>query len=113
MNSMIKNYMATCVEDALDSILKCTGSCTCEKCRLDIAAIALNSLPPKYVVTKKGQMYIKLGNLQKQFDVDIIAAITKAIVIVNRQPRHEHDENYDNVKIQIEESILSSKPDEE
>ncbi len=27
--------------------------CTCDKCKLDIAAIALNNLKPKYVVNRK------------------------------------------------------------
>jgi len=84
----IKNYMEDCVSDMLDSVLEEIHSCTCEKCRYDITAIALNSLPSKYVVTKRGELYTKLASLQQQFDVDIIAAITKAAVIVNRNPRH-------------------------
>ena len=84
----IKNYMEDCVEDMLDMTLHDLNCCNCEKCRYDITAIALNSLPPKYVVTQKGQLYAKLTALQHQFDVDIIAAITKAAVIVNRNPRH-------------------------
>ena len=84
----IKNYMEDCVSDMLDSVLDEIHSCACERCRYDITAIALNSLPSKYVVTKRGQLYTKLNALQQQFDVDIIAAITKAAVIVNRNPRH-------------------------
>jgi len=87
----IKNYMEDCVSDMLDSVLAEIHSCTCEKCRYDITAIALNSLPSKYVVTKRGELYTKLASLQQQFDVDIIAAITKAAVIVNRNPRHNAD----------------------
>jgi len=85
----IKNYMEDCVSDMLDSVLDEIHSCKCERCRYDITAIALNSLPPKYVVTKRGQLYTKLNALQQQFDVDIIAAITKAAVIVNRNPHHD------------------------
>ena len=84
----IKNYMEDCVSDMLDSVLTEINSCTCQKCKYDITAIALNSLPSKYVVTKRGQLYTKLAALQQQFDVDLIAAITKAAVIVNRNPRH-------------------------
>lgn len=85
----MRNYMEVCVEDLLDTILQDINCCTCENCRFDITAIALNSLPPKYVVTRKGQLYTKLYSLQQQFDVDIISAITKAAVIVNRNPRHD------------------------
>ncbi len=88
----IMNYMEICVSDMIMSILKEIHCCTCEKCVYDIKAITLNSLPPKYVVTKKGHLYTKLSALQQQFDVDIIAAITKAAVIVSRSPRHEERE---------------------
>lgn len=88
---VIKNYMEDCVKDMLPSILEDVNSCTCEECYYDITAIALNSLPPKYVVTHKGQLYTKLAVLQRQFEVDIIAAITKASVIVSRSPRHEKE----------------------
>ncbi|MDR1560562.1 MAG: late competence development ComFB family protein [Clostridiales bacterium] len=88
----IKNYMEDCVSDMLDRVLSEIHSCTCEKCKYDITAIALNSLPSKYVVTKRGQLYTKVASLQQQFDVDLIAAITKAAVIVNRNPRHNNVE---------------------
>ena len=85
----MRNYMEDCVLDMLDPVLERMKVCRCEACRYDIAAIALNSLPPKYVVTKMGQLYAKMITLQQQFDVDIIAALTKASVIVSRSPRHE------------------------
>ncbi|GHU52019.1 hypothetical protein AGMMS49975_07000 [Clostridia bacterium] len=86
---VIKNYMNDCVEDALDDILKNMHSCTCDKCRLDVTAIALNSLPAKYVVTKKGELYTKIASLRQQFEVDIVAALSKAVVIVSKNPRHD------------------------
>ena len=85
----LKNYMESCVMDLLDPVLESLNACSCENCTLDILAIALNSLPSKYVVTKKGELYTKISNLQNQFDVDIIAAIAKASVIVSRNPRHD------------------------
>ncbi|MDR1531943.1 MAG: late competence development ComFB family protein [Clostridiales bacterium] len=84
----IKNYMEDCVSDVLPAILDEINACKCEACQYDITAIALNSLPPKYVVSHKGELYTKLSKLQQQFDVDIVAAITKAAVIVGRYPRH-------------------------
>ena len=85
---VIQNYMEICVQEMLPSILKGINSCTCEKCMLDVMAISLNSLKPKYVVTRRGELYSKLAMLRHQFDVDIIAAVTKAAVIVARDPRH-------------------------
>ncbi|NLJ99477.1 MAG: late competence development ComFB family protein [Tissierellia bacterium] len=63
--------------------------CTCSKCRMDIAAITLNNLKPKYVVTEKGSIYAKIDTLNYQFDADLIKEITKAIEIVGNKPKHE------------------------
>jgi competence protein ComFB len=85
----IKNYMEEIVFSQLKEVLDDINACTCEKCILDVAAIALNDLPPKYIVTEKGELYSKIGSLKQQFEVDVIAAITKAAVLVKRRPRHE------------------------
>ena len=85
----IKNYMEVCVFNALDKVLTSLGSCTCDICKLDVMAMALNNLPPKYVVTSRGELYSKINNLRHQFDVDITAAITSASVLVSRNPRHD------------------------
>lgn len=84
----IKNYMEDLIWGNVDSVLKDIHMCTCDQCKLDVVAIALNSLPPKYVVTQQGELYTKVSSLQQQFEVDIYAAITKAAVIVKRYPRH-------------------------
>lgn len=63
--------------------------CTCEKCKLDIAAIALNNLLPQYVVTKKGELYKRANNMGIQFEADITKEVTKAIYIVRKRSKHE------------------------
>jgi len=88
-NLELKNYMENVVIDLLEPVLTNLNACTCDNCLHDILAIALKSLPAKYVVTRKGEMYTKLNNLQHQFDVDIVSAIAKASVIVSRNPRHD------------------------
>lgn len=85
----IKNYMEEVVFNLLDGVLDDINMCKCEACRMDIAALALNSLPPKYIATQKGELYSKVNSLRNQFEVDVIAAITKAAVLVKRAPRHE------------------------
>lgn len=85
----IKNYMEEIVFNQMKDVLEDINMCTCEKCILDIAAIALNDLPPKYIVTEKGELFSKINALKQQFEVDVIAAITKAAVLVKRRPRHE------------------------
>jgi len=85
----MKNYMEEIVLNAMDDILKDINMCKCEKCRLDIAAKALNDLPPQYVVSEKGEVYSKIKSLKTQFEVDVIAAITKAAILVKRNPMHD------------------------
>lgn len=85
----IKNYMEEIVATTIKDVLEDINMCTCEKCIMDISAIALNDLPPKYIVTEKGELYSKINALKQQFEVDVIAALTKAAVIVKRRPRHE------------------------
>ncbi len=85
----IKNYMEEVVFMLMKEVLNDINMCKCDKCVLDIAAIALNDLPPKYIVSEKGELYSKVNSLKQQFEVDVIAAITKAAVIVKRKQRHE------------------------
>lgn len=84
--------MEDLVFSQLDSVIKDVQVCECEKCKLDIAAIALNSLQPHYVVTPKGRLYTKLNTLQQQFDVDVLSAIIKAAILVKRNPHHDKEE---------------------
>lgn len=85
----IKNYMESLVWQQLDEIMKAhAGICKCEKCRYDIAALALNFLPPRYVVSEKGQTYTRIKALEQQFNIDILTAVSNAIKIVNSQPHH-------------------------
>lgn len=86
----LQNFMEHEVFLVIDKLLKeNTDICNCKKCRMDIAAISLNNLKPKYVVTEKGELYTKTAEMEPQFEVDIIREVTKAIEIVRKQPRHD------------------------
>jgi len=87
--AQIKNYMEEIVFSSIKEVLDDIKVCSCDKCILDIAAIALNELPPKYIVTEKGELYSKVDSLRQQFEVDVISAIAKAAVLVKRNPRHD------------------------
>ena len=66
-----------------------TEWCNCDKCKLDIAALALNNLKPRYVVTERGSLLGRANNMNQQFNTDITLEVTKAIEIVGRNPQHE------------------------
>jgi len=81
------------MEDVVFNVLekflsKAEDVCKCEKCKLDIAAIALNKLTPKYVVTSKGRVYTKIAELEVQAVADVTREITKAVEIVKKHPQH-------------------------
>jgi len=84
----LHNYMEDIVSNNLEIIMEREEMCKCEKCRLDVMALALNRLPPKYVVTQKGGIYTRLKELELQFKADVIREIVKAIEVVKRNPQH-------------------------
>lgn len=73
----------------LKAVMGAAGCCMCDTCRVDVTAIALNSLKPYYVVTKKGEVYARTGELAVQSSADVIAAITKGAKLVQAKPRHD------------------------
>lgn len=81
--------MEEAVTNMLDRVLENIDVCKCPKCKLDIMALALNRLPPRYVVTKEGELFVKVAELQEQFNVDIITAITAAAFVVKNNPKHD------------------------
>lgn len=85
----LKNVMEDLVSEYADeAIAGDPNFCKCQRCRLDVVAIALNDLKPKYVVTRKGYAYAKVSELQAQFRTDIIVAVNKAMSQVRNSPRH-------------------------
>ncbi len=62
--------------------------CNCKTCVNDVLALALNSLPTKYVTTEAGKQYFQLDEYKKKYETDILAALTKACVRVKAVPRH-------------------------
>lgn len=92
---LLKNITQDIVFEKLDEMLpNITEICTCERCRYDIVAIALNNLPPRYVVTERGAIFTRVSSLDVQIAADTIIELTKAIEKVTKDPRHEiHNNN--------------------
>lgn len=89
---LFKNYMEEVVESTLEEILAHRDDiCKCDRCKMDIKALALNHLPPKYVVTDKGYVYTKVNELESQFKADVTVAVTNAMKVVRNNPRHGED----------------------
>ncbi|GAB4266858.1 MAG: late competence development ComFB family protein [Candidatus Rifleibacteriota bacterium] len=88
---ILVNKMESAVKRMLDDIIKSREKevCACERCKLDIIALALNSLPPKYVVTEIGNAVINVDLDSAQGKANVTMAVCNAIDVVNRRPRHD------------------------
>lgn len=85
---MIKNIMETIVKNKLDELAGKMNICSCDKCRDDIMASALNHLRPKYAVTSSGELYSKVVSLSNEETNEVTIALIKAIQIVSENPKH-------------------------
>lgn len=91
---LLKNITQDIVFEKLDEMLpNISGICTCERCKCDIMAIALNKLPPRYVVTERGAIFTRVSSLDVQIAADTIMELTRAIEQVRKEPRHEIHSN--------------------
>jgi competence protein ComFB len=84
----LKNLMEAVVSQAIDDIRKHYIFCSCSRCRLDITAIALNKILPRYVVSEKGESYGRAELLAMQGDLDILSIVLDSVKKVQQNPRH-------------------------
>lgn len=80
--------MEVLVSQAIDDIKKYYEFCACPQCRLDISAISLNQMPPRYVVSNKGDSYGRAELLAMQKDLDVLSIVLDSVKAVQKQPRH-------------------------
>lgn len=84
----LHNYMEDLVKRELLNMIDQFDCCSCNSCLQDIAAIALNNLPPRYFITTESRAIMKTSILCQQFKATIYSEIVKAITIVSESPRH-------------------------
>ena len=85
----LKNYMEQLVWEQLNEFLAVDASvCKCEKCRYDMAALALSRMMPHYVVSAKGETFTRMKTLELQFQIDVMTAILQAAQTVKSRPHH-------------------------
>jgi competence protein ComFB len=83
-----ENMMEGFVEEVLDIMGDSLGCCMCEQCRNDVAAHALNQLPPRYVVSHMGGAISKADTMRIQHLTDVRTAVLQAAQVVKEHPRH-------------------------
>ncbi len=80
------NLMEETVLKKIDQLWPNTEYCKCERCRMDIAAYALNRLPAQYVQSMKGKVYYRFESTQVQRDIEVTVAVSQGIEIVGKAP---------------------------
>ena len=84
----IVNIMEGFVEDRIKDMLQTEQCCKCDRCLDDMKAIALTTLPAKYVSSHNGELFSKLDSMIRQNSVDINIAVAEAIYMVGKRPSH-------------------------
>lgn len=84
--SPLVNLMEAFVEKRLDAALKKFKCCTCDRCRKDVLAIALNKLPPLYVI---GDDADTRDLHERERAAQVATALVQAILVVKARPLHE------------------------
>ncbi len=80
------NLMEETVLNKIDQLLPATSYCKCESCRMDMAAYALNRLPPQYVQSITGKVLYRFASTQVQRDIEVTVAVSQAIEVVGKSP---------------------------
>jgi competence protein ComFB len=84
------NKMEVAVQHTLEDILSRNNAiCKCERCRLDLMALALNNLPPRYVVTTFGDIMTQFDLESFQWKTDVMISVIRALEVVKQKPRHK------------------------
>lgn len=68
------------IEEAMDKF-KC---CQCDHCVKDVLALAVNNLPPKYIVRNELDQALEI----RRYDADVVSALVNAVIKVKQNPRH-------------------------
>ena len=82
------NVMQALVDEKADRYIRMFGLCACERCAIDVKALALSSLPAKYVVMHRGEMVPMLTVYESRYSAAVIAQLIQACKIVMDSPRH-------------------------
>ena len=82
---VLVNLAEQLVADRLDAVFEKFNCCRCDKCRRDVAAFALNTIPPQYVVALPEELPSLLGAAETK---EVAGALVKAILHVKSHPKH-------------------------
>lgn len=82
---VLVNLAEQLVADRLDAVFEKFNCCRCDKCRRDVAALALNTISPQYVVAAPEEIPGLLATAETK---EVAGALVKAILYVKAHPTH-------------------------
>lgn len=85
----IINLAEVLAYEKMDEVMSKLNVCTCKLCQADVLALTLNYLPQKYVTTDEDKQRMQLDLYRKQYETDLLSALTRACVRVKGSPRHK------------------------
>ncbi|MFB0921461.1 MAG: late competence development ComFB family protein [Oscillospiraceae bacterium] len=85
---ILANTTEELVRMTVDEVISKMDMCSCEICKLNACAIALNNLEPHYVTTTRGRLIAKIITLKMNHHTEVLVEVTKALLIVKKNPLH-------------------------
>lgn len=82
------NVMQALVEDRVDKCMQRFQMCSCNRCRTDVVALALSSLPAKYIVVPESEGIPMLSVYEGRYEAAVTAQLMWACQKVSAHPRH-------------------------
>ena len=83
------NIMEILVERKAETYMELFGLCCCDRCKMDVQALALTELPAKYVVMAKNELPLRLSLYEGRMNTAVTAQILRACKVVLEEPRHK------------------------
>ena len=79
------NIMELAVDQKLPEAMERFHCCTCDRCKKDVAALALNELTQRYMVTSQDNLNACRALVNS---AEVTGALVKAVLQVRKNPRH-------------------------
>lgn len=82
----LMNVMEDLVAQNIEKTMHQFKVCPCRRCRLDVTALALNKLKPKYVAQEKPAL---LELIRRENHTAVMSALIQACIAIKTNPRHD------------------------
>jgi len=77
-----RNFRQDLVEEIFPQVAKRMNLCSCQRCRADVMAIALNNMIPKYVASTKGETLARHLEFYTHQKTDVLRELIKTMMTV-------------------------------